>query len=310
MADILVVGSANIDYSLGVRRLPGPGETVTADIFEQMVGGKGVNQAVAAARAGGSVAMLACVGDDQHGLTLHAALEGEGIVTEHVSVLPAPSGVAVVTTAAGGDNMIVVVPGANALLLPNLLDPGQFAGRGVVLCQLEVPIETVVRAAALAHAADATFILDPAPARPLPRGMLAHIDWLTPNESEARSLLDLPDGDFDAVAAARAIRAMGVGGVILKLGARGSLVLGGDDEPVSIPACVVTAIDTTAAGDAFNGAFAVALDEGAIPADAARFASAAAALAVTRRGAVDAMAHRREIEQRIVGDRPPAVASH
>jgi ribokinase len=252
--------------------------------------------------------MVTCVGDDHHGQMLRAALASEGIAVEHVSVAHAPSGVAVVMTATGGDNMIAVVPGANAMLRPEMLSADQFAGQRVVLCQLEISQAAVLRAARLARASGALFILDPAPASAMSHELPACVDWLTPNESEARFLLDSARGELDPVAAARAIRAMGVRNVILKLGSRGSLLLHEDDAPVSIAAHAVDAIDTTAAGDAFNGAFAVALAEGAPPSDAARFASAAAALAVTRRGARDSMAFRPEIERlRSLGS--PAAAS-
>jgi ribokinase len=300
---ILVVGSANIDYTLSVDCLPTPGETVLAGQFAQLIGGKGLNQAVAAARAGGSVAMLSCVGDDSSGQMLRAALETEGIDTDYVSVVPAPSGVAVVMTAAGGDNLIAVAPGANALLQPSMLHANQFAGKRIVLGQLEIPLEAVLQTSRLARANGSTFILDPAPARPIPAELLARVDWLTPNESEARFLLDLPGGKIDPVAAARRIRTMGVSNVIMKLGARGSLLMCKESDPIYIAAHAVAAIDTTAAGDSFNGAFAVALSEGARPEDAARFASAAAALTVTRFGACDAMPYRAEIE-RLVSSGP------
>jgi ribokinase len=307
---ILVVGSANVDYTLSVDRLPTPGETVVAGKFAQLIGGKGVNQAVAAARAGGSVAMLSCVGDDPSGQILRAALETEGIDTDYVSVVPAPSGVAVVMTAAGGDNLIAVAPGANAFLQPSMLHANQFAGKRIVLGQLEIPLEAVLQTSRLARASGCTFILDPAPARSLPAELLASVDWLTPNESEARWLLDLPSGEFDPVAAARRIRTMGVSNVIMKLGARGSLLMCNESDPIYIAAHDVAAIDTTAAGDSFNGAFAVALSEGARPEDAARFASAASALTVTRFGARDAMPYRAEIERLVSsGPRSPTAAS-
>lgn len=294
---IIVVGSANIDLTLAVDHLPVPGETVTAARFARLVGGKGANQAVAAARAGGDVAMVACVGDDDHGQVLRAALTSEGIVTRHVATVPGASGLAMVMTAAAGDNMIAVVPGANAMLEPSMLDPDQFAGTGSVLCQLEIPMDTVLRASELARARNRSFILDPAPARDLPPALLARTDWLTPNESEARILLGQPQGTFEPAAAARRIRAMGVGNVIIKLGERGSMLLCKDSEPLLIEAHPVAAVDTTAAGDSFNGAFAVALGEGASPEAAARFASAASAITVTRHGAGDAMPRRPEIER-------------
>lgn len=308
MASILVVGSANIDYTLAVPRLPAPGETIDGHRFDRKIGGKGVNQAVAAARAGGSVDMVARIGDDDLGRALRDALVAEGIGVDHVSATATHSGVAVVLTASGGDNMIAVVPGANALLEPSALEADQFDGKRVVLCQLEIPMTTVLRTAEMARAVGATFILDPAPARTLPRELLAHVGWLTPNESEARFLLDRPGGEIDPAAAAAQLRAMGAGNVIMKLGARGSVLLCKDEDPVFISAHAVTATDTTAAGDAFNGAFAVALSEGASPLYAAQFASAAAALAVTRSGACDAMPHRAEIERLAVAAAPFAAA--
>lgn len=297
MTSILVVGSANIDFTLTMDRLPSPGETLMADGFHQIIGGKGVNQAVASARAGGSVSMVACVGEDDYGQIIRKALHSEGIEAVHVFSAPAPSGVAVVMTAASGDNMIAVVAGANAMLLPSMLSADQFSGGSVVLCQLEMPMNTVLRASELARAAGATFILDPAPAQPLPLELLELTDWVTPNESEARTLVGQPKGELDAVAVAREIRGMGAKNVLVKLGARGSLLLGEDGNPIFIAAPAVEAIDTTAAGDSFNGAFAVALGEGANPENAARFASAASALAVTRRGASDAMPFRNEIDR-------------
>lgn len=297
MADILVIGSANIDYTLNVDCLPSPGQTVAASSFDQKVGGKGLNQAAAAARAGGSVAMIACVGDDLHGKMLRDSLNAEGVCIDNICVAAAPSGTAVVMTAAGADNMIAVVAGANAMLRPSMLTIDQFVGIRIVLCQLEIPMETVMRASQLARAVGATFVLDPAPARAIPRKLLACVDWLTPNESEARTLLDLPQGEIDPVAAARNIRALGVGNVVMKLGKRGSLLLRQNDEPVFIPAHDVMAVDTTAAGDSFNGAFGVALGEGAGAEDAAHFASVASTLAVTRPGARDAMPFRSEIER-------------
>ena len=249
MMSILVVGSANIDYTLNVDRLPTPGETVMAEKFAQMIGGKGVNQAVAAARAGGSVAMVSCIGDDPSGQMLRAALETEGIVVDHVSVAPVPSGVAVVMIAAGGDNMIAVAPGANAMLQPSMLNADQFDGKSVVLCQLEISLQAVLHTSRLARANGAIFILDPAPASKMPRELLAQVDWLTPNESEARFLLDLPRGEIDPVSAARDIRAMGVSNVVIKLGGRGSLLLCEDGDPIFVGAHDVAAIDTTAAGD-------------------------------------------------------------
>ncbi len=303
MADILIVGSANIDFSLSLPQLPMPGETVLADDFGQMVGGKGVNQAVAAARAGGSVAMVARISGDWHGQTLRTALEAEGIATCHVSPANAPTGLAVVMTAAG-NNMIAVVPGANALLKPSMLKADMFAGVRVVMCQLEIPLETALEASKMARAAGALFILDPAPARSLPSELLDNVDWLTPNESEARLLLGQSETAIEPAAAAAKLLEMGVGNVLLKLGGMGSLLQCAGHDPIFIAAHNVDAVDTTAAGDAFNGAFAVALNEGANAQQAARFASAASALAVTRRGTRDAMAYRSAIDRLLTSDKP------
>lgn len=303
MAEILVIGSANMDYSLGLTHLPTPGETLLAKDFGQMIGGKGVNQAVAAARAGGSVAMVARIGEDSHGEAVRTALTDEGIATRHVSVADAPTGLAIVMTAVG-DNMIAVVPGANALLRPAMLDADMFAGVRIVLCQLEIPLETTLQAAKMARASGAVFMLDPAPAQALPNELLGHVDWLTPNESEARLLLRQPSGAIEPAAAAARLLAMGVGNVLLKLGGMGSLLQCAGHEPIFIAAHDVAAVDTTAAGDAFNGAFAVALNEGASAQDAARFASAAAAIAVTRRGARDAMPYRPQIDRLLASAAP------
>lgn len=296
MSDILVVGSANIDLSLGLTHLPKPGETVLASDVGQMIGGKGVNQAVAAARAGGSVAMVACVGRDGHGQTIRTALETEGIAANHVFSEDAPTGLAIVMTALG-DNMIAVAPGTNALLRPAALESGMFTGARLVLCQFEIPLETTIKASKIAREAGAVFILDPAPALTLPDELLENVDWLTPNESEARILLKQPDGSIEPAEAAAKLIEMGARNVLLKLGSRGSLLQRSGHQPISIAAYDVDTVDTTAAGDAFNGAFAVALNEGVSGEDAARFASAASALAVTRRGAGDAMAYRSEIDR-------------
>lgn len=296
MSDILVIGSANIDLSLRLPHLPKPGETVLAVDLGQMVGGKGVNQAVAAARAGGSVAMMACVGRDSHGQTIRAALNAEGIATNHMFSEDAPTGLAVVMTATD-DNMIAVAQGTNALLKPAALEPSMFVGAHLVLCQCEIPLETTIKASKIAREAGAVFILDPAPALTLPNELLENVDWLTPNESEARMLLNQPDGEIEPAETAAKLIRMGARNVLLKLGSRGSLLQRPGHQSVSISAYDVDPVDTTAAGDAFNGAFAVALNEGASGEDAARFASAASALAVTRRGAVDAMAYRPQIDR-------------
>lgn len=293
-ADILVVGSANMDLVAFSDRLPAPGETLLGGAFQSFAGGKGANQAVAAARAGGKVAFLGRIGTDLFGARLREGLQRAGVDTRLLGEVEGASGVAIIMSG-GGDNMIVVAPGANDAVTPAAIDKAAFAGIRFVLAQLETPLDGVLAVARLAREAGATFILDPAPARTLPQELLSLVDWLTPNESEGAGLLGLPVLD-DPIAAARRLKALGPRGVVLKLGGQGVVVLGADGRPVAIPARMVAAIDTTAAGDAFNGAFAVALSEGLSAPEAARFAAAAAAISVTRHGAQPAMASRAEID--------------
>jgi ribokinase len=308
MKKILVAGSANMDLVVAAERAPVAGETVLGGAFATYPGGKGANQAVAAARCGGAVAMLGRVGDDAFGETLRAGLEAAGVDVSGLASVDAPSGVALIVTTAEGGNSIVVAPGANARLDAAAVGEADFVGVAYVLAQLETPLDGVIRAAEIARAQDAVFILDPAPARSLPPGLLALVDWLTPNETEARSLLGL-DGPFDPFAAAVALQALGPRGVVIKLGGQGAILLDAGGAPQLVAPFPVQAVDTTAAGDAFNGAFAVALSEGADPPKAARFACAAAALSVTRRGAQPSMAARGEIDRvlnagQLAGARP------
>ena len=295
MKKILVVGSANMDLVVAAERAPAPGETVLGGVFATYPGGKGANQAVAAARCGGAVAMLGRVGDDAFGAALRAGLEDAGVDVSGLASVDAPSGVALIVTTAEGGNSIVVAPGANARLDAAAVAAADFAGVAYLLAQLETPLDGVIRAAEIARAQGAVFMLDPAPAQPLPSDLLGLVDWLTPNETEARSLLGL-DEPLDPFAAALALRSLGPRGVVIKLGGQGAVLLEPGGAPRLIPPFPVDVVDTTAAGDAFNGAFAVALSEGAGPAKAAEFASAAAALSVTRRGAQPSMAPRVEID--------------
>lgn len=292
--DILVAGSANMDLVAFADRLPIPGETMLGGAFQSFAGGKGGNQAVAVARAGGNVAFLGRIGTDIFGARLRKSLQHDGVDTRFLAEVEGASGVAIIMTG-GGNNMIVVAPGANDTLTSAGIDRGAFAGIRFVLAQLETPLDGVTEIARLARAGGAVFILDPAPARTLPRELLAMVDWLTPNESEACILLGLKDLGEPA-AMVRQLKALGPRGVILKLGAQGAMLLGEDDVPLMVPVHKVTVADTTAAGDAFNGAFAVALSEGRSPSEAVRFAVAAAAISVTRPGAQPAMASRTEID--------------
>ncbi|MBN9588855.1 MAG: ribokinase [Alphaproteobacteria bacterium] len=303
-AGILVVGSANMDLVAFCDRLPRPGETLVGGRYATFPGGKGANQAVAAARAGGRAAFLGRVGSDDFGARLRAGLEADGVDTRWLERVEGPSGVAVILSG-GGDNMIVLTPGANAMLDAAAPVPEAFADVKLVLCQLEIAVDAVTAVARCAHKAGAKFILDPAPARELPADLLEQVDWLTPNEGEACAMLGR-DRLGDPVAAARALAALGPRGVVLKRGGDGVVLLGEDNLPVVIPAPRVAVVDTIAAGDAFAGAFAVALGEGMAPADAARFATLAASLSVTRAGAQSAMARRDEIDAALADGNCPA----
>jgi ribokinase len=297
-AAILVIGSANVDLVVTAGQLPRPGETVLGHRFQTFSGGKGANQAVAAARAGGKVAMIARVGTDAFGTRLVGDLAASGVDTSAIGYVDEPSGVALIVTAANGENAIVVAPGANTRLDEAAIDEAMsnMTQVGYVLAQLETPISGVLRAAQLTRKLGATFILDPAPAQTLPPELLDLTDWITPNEREACALLGLDRKSLAPFEAARALQAMGPRNVVLKMSSKGAVVLAGDADPVHVRPVPVTAVDTTAAGDAFNGAFAVGLSEGRSPVEAAEFAAAAAALSVTRRGAQPSMPTRGEID--------------
>lgn len=293
MNGILVIGSANMDLVAFSDRLPQPGETLLGT-FHSFEGGKGGNQAVAAARAGGKVAFLGRIGLDLFGARLRKSLQENGVDTRLLGEAEGPSGVAIIMSG-GGNNMIVVAPGTNSQVTEAAIGAESFSGIRFVLAQLETPLEGVIKAAKLAREKGAIFILDPAPARALPDALLANVDWLTPNESEAAMLLGVKELG-NPLQAARNLKALGPCGVVLKLGDKGAVLLA-EDEPVLVPAQKVSALDTTAAGDAFNGAFAVALAEEKPALAAVRFATAAAAISVTRHGAQPAMASRQEIEE-------------
>jgi ribokinase len=297
---IVVVGSANTDMILRMERLPRPGETVLGGAFAMAAGGKGANQAVGAARAGGRVVFVARVGRDDFG-----ARAVEGLVRDRIAVdyvfrdAARTTGVALIFVDRNGENSIAVASGANAGLSAKDVRKAApaFEKAGFLLTQLETPLESVSAAAALAARQGLRVILNPAPARPLPVALLRKIDILTPNESEAEILTGVRvSGRGDASGAAAVLKKRGVGTVIVTLGARGAFVSGPDVEAL-IPGFKVRAVDTTAAGDIFNGALAVALSEGKPLAGAVRFANAAAALSVTRPGAQPSAPRRREIEE-------------
>lgn len=288
-ARVVVVGSLNMDLVARVARMPLPGETLAGQAFAQVPGGKGGNQAVAAARLGATVTMIGRVGEDANGATLRAGLEREGIDCRALASTPsAPTGVALIFVDDDGRNSIVIVAGSNGELTPDDIARHEavLARADVVVCQLESPPETVMAALAAAHRLGKTVILNPAPATgPLPPQWLPLIDYLIPNEVEAAALTGLPIGSpQDAAAAAQALLGQGVRNVLITLGSAGVLAAFGGD-PVHVPAPRVAAVDTTAAGDTFIGAFAAQLAQGASTDAALRFAQRAAAISVTRAGA-------------------------
>ena len=295
---VVVVGSSNTDMILRVARVPRPGETLLGGQFSTAAGGKGANQAVAAARAGGRVAFVARVGRDSFGDEALAGFKREGIAVSHLVRDPShPSGVALIFVGGDGENSIGGAGGANLRLSPADVAAARraIAGARVLLVQLETPLATVEAAARLAFRAKVSVILNPAPARPLPDSLLRRVSVLTPNETEASLLTGIRVRDVASAArAARALRARGVGTVIVTLGAKGALVAGADGERW-IRGFKVRAVDTTAAGDVFSGSLAVRLAEGCPLAEAVRFAHAAAAISVTRAGAQPSIPTRREI---------------
>jgi ribokinase len=294
----VVVGSLNADLVARVARLPAAGETVAGRELAVFPGGKGANQAVAAARLGAPVRMVGRVGDDENGRRLRQSLDAAGVDTGGVCVdAGAPTGAALIATDDAGRNQIVVVQGANGRVSPADVERERqaFAGAGFVLVQLEIPLDAVAAALRLGRAAGALAILDPAPAGPEARGLLGSADYVTPNESELAALAETAgSGESEQALAGRLVE-LGARRVVAKLGARGALLVtrGGVRR---WPAFAVAAVDTTAAGDAWNGAFAAALGAGADEDAAGRFACAAAALSVTRAGAQPSLPRRAEVE--------------
>jgi ribokinase len=291
---VVVFGSINMDMVVRVARLPAVGETLTGHGFVTVPGGKGANQAVAAARLGAPTQMVGRVGDDVFGAALLDNLAANQVGTGSVTVSGGPSGVAAIAVSDAGENTIVVVPGANGLVggedLPHL--DRLLGDARVLLLQLEVPLDAVVAAAEAARARGVFVILDPAPAQELPDALYAAADLITPNESEATLLTGIPISDTASAAeAARALVARGCRAAVVKLGGRGAVWFDGQ-QVWTLDPHRVTVVDTVAAGDAFNGGVAAALSDGRPIAEALRWGMAAGALAVTRAGAQDAMPYR------------------
>jgi ribokinase len=295
---IVVVGSINIDLVATSDRLPVPGETIFGNVFNTFFGGKGANQAVAAAKLACPVVMIGKVGEDAFGSQLIDGLSQAGVETQFVGRAAGASGVALILTDQHGENSIVVVPGANGQLMPSDLEQQEDVLRdaGLILTQLEVPLETVEALAQIAKKHQVPLVLDPAPAQALPSSILCNVRWITPNEVEARHLLQKSGPELPESEAAEQLLAAGVSHVVLKLGARGALVVEDMKTKTLVPGFQVKAVDTTAAGDAFNGAFAVAILRGKTAPEAARFANAVAAISVTRRGAQPSMPDAKEVE--------------
>ncbi len=296
---ITVIGSCNTDMVITTTKLPSPGETILGGKFFMNPGGKGANQAVAAARLGGKVTFIAKTGDDIFGKQAKQLFETENVNTDYMFTDPEnPSGVALITVDSAAENCIVVAPGANGNLLKSDIDQArdEILRSEIILMQLEIPLETVVYAAELGNNAGKKVILNPAPARKLPDELLKMLYMITPNETEAELLTGIKVTDpVTAEKAAKALLNKGVSIVIITLGSKGAFFHTHDGFKI-IPAPKVAAVDTTAAGDVFNGALSVAISEGFELEKAVGFANKAAAISVTRLGAQSSAPYWKEIK--------------
>jgi len=296
---LVVLGSINADHILNIEQFPRPGETVIGKQYKVAFGGKGANQAVAAGRSGADIAFIACVGADDIGERVRQQLASDRIDTQPIeAIADSTTGVALIFVNAEGENVIGIDAGANAAVTPDYLARYQqkVIDADALLMQLESPLETVIAAASLAKQHQTQVILNPAPARELPDDLLATIDMITPNETEAQRLTGIAvNDDNDAARAAQVLHDKGIATVIITLGSRG-VWLSENGNGKLVPGFKVKAVDTIAAGDTFNGALVTALLEGKTMADAVRFAHAAAAIAVTRPGAQPSVPWREEID--------------
>jgi ribokinase len=295
---IVVVGSINADLVAKVNEIPLAGETVLGSDFQIHPGGKGANQAVAVGRLGYPVFMIGKVGSDAFGEQLKAGLSGAGVDIRAVETVETASGVALISVSSRGENCIVVAPGANALVAPADIDANLelIRNAGAVLVQLEIPLETVLHLATVCVRENVPFILDPAPARELPPELLRAVTWFTPNETEAQFYAHGGTRTLEADELKSKLFSLGIRGLVLKLGSRGAFIEAPGEVASFIAPFRVNAMDTTAAGDAFNGAFATGLMLNKSPLESARFASAAAAISVTRAGAQPSLASMDEVE--------------
>ncbi len=310
--EIVVVGSSNTDMIVRVPRLPGAGETVIGGRFARAAGGKGANQAVAAARAGAHVRLVASVGDDDLGAAARTGLEAEGIdVGGLVTASGTASGVAFIVVDEAGENAIAVASGANAALRPAHVEAERAAieAADVLVVQLETPLDTVAAAIDVAHGAGVQVVLDPAPAQTLPGELLARVDVLTPNVTEATQLTGLAIDDVETAGrAAQSLRAQGARRVVVTLGAEGALWVDADSA-LHVEGQGVDCVDSTGAGDVFAGCLAASLARGDARSDALAFANAGAAISVTREGAQPAAPTGAEIEARIATMATPPSAA-
>lgn len=298
-AKLVVLGSINADHILNINQFPQPGETVIGQQYKVAFGGKGANQAVAAGRSGADIAFIACVGADDIGERIRQQLATDRIDTQPIeAIADSTTGVALIFVNAEGENVIGIDAGANAAVTPDYLNRyrQRVIDADALLMQLESPLETVIAAAKLAKQHQTQVILNPAPACELPDELLAMIDMITPNETEAQRLTGIAvNNDADAERAANILHDKGIGCVIITLGSRG-VWLSEKGKGELVPGFKVKAVDTIAAGDTFNGALVTALLEGKVMSDAVRFAHAAAAIAVTRPGAQPSVPWREEID--------------
>ena len=295
---IVVIGSSNTDMVVRAERLPAPGETIIGGKFFMNAGGKGANQAVAAARLGGTVSFIAKIGNDVFGKEAMALFEKEGIDCSCVSIdSESPSGVALITVNHEGENCIVVAPGANAALSPKDFESNIKLIRqaDILLMQLEIPLETIAWAIDTGASEKTKIILNPAPAQIIPDRILKRVDIITPNETEAGILTGIAVTDpASAERTAKALLQKGVGSVVITMGAQGAFLM--DKNQIQlIPAPAVRAVDTTAAGDIFNGALAVGLSNGLSLTEAVKFGIRVASISVTRMGAQSSAPYLREI---------------
>lgn len=306
--NIVVVGSINMDLVIRAAHLPAPGETIAGSGFRTIPGGKGANQAVAAARLGAEVHFIGSIGGDDFGTRLSKGLAGDGIDLTHLSILQDEStGVAVIILDAKGQNSIVLSSGANGRVTPEQVQAGAetIAGAQMLVCQLETPLPAVTRAVDIAHDRGVPVILNPAPAVPLDRGLLGKVNYLIPNETEASLLsgVQVVDGETARVAAHRLVDG-GAEHVLITLGDKGVVSVLKDGTVLSMPAITVPVVDTTGAGDTFVGSLAMELASGTPIREAIEYAQYAAALKVTKLGAQTSIPRREEVRRFIRGRMP------